>query len=75
MICSVLKVREEMPALDEEIEEALSEDIVINNSWGPKRILQENGQVVGIEFKKCLSVFDKNGKFSPVFDENETKDC
>ena len=29
--------------------------------------------VVGIEFKKCISVFDKNGRFSPVFDENETK--
>ena len=37
MFC--LESREEMPALEEEIEEALSEDIVINNSWGPKRIL------------------------------------
>lgn len=63
----------EMPALEEEIEEALSEDIGMNNSWGPKRILQENGHVVGIEFKKCISVFDKNGKFSPIFNENETK--
>ena len=71
MFC--LESREEMPALEEEIEEALSEDIVINNSWGPKRILQENGHVVGIEFKKCLSVFDENGKFNPIFDENETK--
>ncbi|MBU3136799.1 FAD-dependent oxidoreductase [Clostridium gasigenes] len=71
MFC--LESRAEMPALDDEVEEALSEDIVINNSWGPKRILQENGQLVGIEFKKCLSVFDKNGKFSPVFDENEIK--
>jgi len=62
-----------MPALDEEIEEATSEDIGINNSWGPKSIVTENGRVVGIEFKKCLSVFDKNGKFSPVYDENETK--
>ena len=37
MFC--LESREEMPALEEEIEEALSEDIEINNSWGPKRIL------------------------------------
>ncbi|MCM1988909.1 FAD-dependent oxidoreductase [Oceanirhabdus seepicola] len=71
MFC--LESREVMPALEEEIEEAMGEDIGINNSWGPKRILQENGQVVGIEFKKCLSVFDKNGRFSPTFDENETK--
>lgn len=68
-----LEKREEMPALDEEIDEALSEGIVINNSWGPKRILKENGDVTGVEFKKCLSVFDENGNFNPKFDENETK--
>ena len=68
-----LESREEMPALDEEVEEALSEDIVINNSWGPKRIVHENGKVVGVEFKKCISVFDEAGKFNPKFDENETK--
>ncbi|GAA0714550.1 FAD-dependent oxidoreductase [Paraclostridium ghonii] len=71
MFC--LESEEEMPALEEEIEEALSEEIKINNSWGPKRIIIENGVATGIEFKKCISVLDKNGKFSPVFDENETK--
>ncbi|MEG0772067.1 FAD-dependent oxidoreductase [Clostridium sp.] len=68
-----LESREEMPALQEEIEEALSEDISINNSWGPKRILVENGIVTGVEFKKCVSVFDDNGKFNPKFDENDIK--
>ncbi len=67
-----LESRKEMPALDEEIEEAVSEDIGINNSWGPNRVLHENGHVVGIEFKKCISVFDTNGRFSPVYDENQT---
>src|SRR5699024_4390002 len=62
-----LESREEMPALDEEIEEAMSEDIGVNNSWGPNRIVTENGHVVGIEFKKCLSVFDEDGRFSPKF--------
>ncbi|WP_346890374.1 FAD-dependent oxidoreductase [Clostridium sp. UBA1056] len=71
MFC--LESRKEMPALDEEIDEALAEDIEINNSWGPKRILTENGKVVGIEFKKCISVFDENRKFNPKFDENEVK--
>lgn len=68
-----LESREEMPALEEEIEEALAEGIIINNSWGPKRILQENGHVIGVEFKKCVSVFDKNGRFNPSFDEHTTK--
>ncbi len=71
MFC--LESRMEMPALPEEIEEALSEDISINNSWGPKRILVEDGHVVGVEFKKCISVFDENKRFSPKFDENDTK--
>lgn len=67
-----LEKRAEMPALDEEIEEAESEDIVINNSYGPKRIIVENGKVTGVEFKKCVSVFDADGKFSPTYDENDT---
>ena len=68
-----LENREEMPALDEEIGEATSEGITINNSWGPKRILTENGRVAGVEFKKCISVFDENKRFNPQYDENDTK--
>ncbi len=71
MFC--LETREQMPALDEEIEEARSEDITINNCWGPKRIVTKNGIVVGVEFKKCTSVFDVSGKFNPAYDENDTK--
>ncbi|MGE5417470.1 MAG: FAD-dependent oxidoreductase [Acidobacteriota bacterium] len=67
-----LEARDEMPAIVEEIEEALAEGIGVNNSWGPKRILQENGRLTGVEFKKCISVFDKSGKFAPVSDETET---
>ncbi len=66
-----LESRDEMPALEEEIDEATEEDITINNSWGPNRIITENGRVTGVEFKKCKSVFNKTGCFSPVY-ENET---
>lgn len=65
-----LESASEMPALPEEIEEANAENIAINNGWGPKRIVVEDGKVTGVEFKKCVSVFD-NGKFSPKYDENE----
>lgn len=65
-----LENREQMPALEEEIEEAEAEEITINNSWGPKRIITEDGHVVGVEFKKCISVLDSNGKFNPTYDEN-----
>ncbi len=70
MFC--LESREEMPALEEEIEEAMEDGVGINNSWGPKRILTENGRVVGVEFQKCISVFDKDKKFRPIYDENDT---
>lgn len=66
-----LESREAMPALEEEIDEALHESIVLNNGWGPKRILTENGKVVGVEFKKCLRILDENKKFAPLYDENE----
>ncbi len=68
-----LENRKEMPALDEEIEEAMEEKIVINNSWGPTRIITENGRVTGVEFKKCISIFDENKRFSPVYDESEMR--
>lgn len=71
MFC--LESKSEMPALEEEIDEALEEFININNSWGPKRIVTENGHVTGVEFKKCISVFDENRRFNPKFDENDTK--
>ncbi len=68
MFC--LESRDTMPALEEEIEEALAEDITINNSWGPKRIVTENGRVIGVEFIKCISTIDENGRFNPKYDEN-----
>jgi len=67
-----LESREEMPALDEEIDEANGEGVAIENRFGPKRILVENGKVTGVEFKKVVSVFDENHCFSPKYNENET---
>ena len=63
---------EHMPASWEEIEEAQEENVEINCGWGPKEILSENGKVTGVVFKKCLSVTDKEGRFNPVYDENDT---
>lgn len=71
MFC--LEARDEMPASKEEIAETLEESITINNSWGPKEILVEEDKVVGIVLKKCVSVFNTEGRFAPVYDENDTK--
>src|SRR5699024_7076994 len=32
----------------------------------------ENGKVIGIEFKRCISTIDENGRFNPKYDENDT---
>lgn len=65
-----LESRKEMPALDEEVEEAEHESISFHNGWGPKRILTENGRETGVEFMQCISVFDENHRFAPKYDEN-----
>lgn len=68
-----LESREEMPASGEEIAEAEEEGVTIQCGWGPKEILSENGKVTGIVFKKCISVFDADGRFAPQYDENDTQ--
>jgi len=67
-----LESRDIMPASEWEIEEALEEGVKLNCSWGPKRVILENGAVKGIELKRCTRVFDENGRFDPAFDEDET---
>jgi NADH-quinone oxidoreductase subunit F len=64
-----LESREEMPAWEKEIEEAVDEGIVINPSWGPKRINHSKGRVTSVEFARCVSVFDDDGLFNPMFDK------
>jgi NADH-quinone oxidoreductase subunit F len=64
-----LESTEEMPAWEKEIEEAIEEGIVINPSWGPKKINHSRGRVTGVEFARCVSVFDDEGRFNPFFDE------
>ena len=67
-----LEARDIMPASEEEIAEAEEEGVKINCGWGPKEILTENGKVKGVVMRKCLSVFDEEKRFAPVYDENET---
>ncbi len=70
LIC--LERRDEMPAWEYEIIEALEDDIEIVNSFGPRsfHIDKDKNQLTGIEFKSCKKVFDENGRFNPQFDDN-----
>ncbi|MEM3564727.1 MAG: FAD-dependent oxidoreductase [Candidatus Jordarchaeaceae archaeon] len=67
MVC--LESRDEMPAHEWQLEEAVEEGVKICPSLGPKRILTKEGKVVGLETIVCSCVFDSQGKFSPQFVE------
>ncbi len=66
-----LESRDEMPADEFELEEAIREDIGFIHRRGPARILTENGKVVGLETVGVRSVFDEDGRFAPVFDTDD----
>jgi NADPH-dependent glutamate synthase beta subunit-like oxidoreductase/NAD-dependent dihydropyrimidine dehydrogenase PreA subunit len=68
-----LESRQEMPAHEWEIKQAEEEGVTIHPSWGPKRFISDNGRVSGIDFKRCVRVFDEQKRFDPKFDENETE--
>ncbi|MBQ2895906.1 MAG: FAD-dependent oxidoreductase, partial [Oscillospiraceae bacterium] len=72
MVC--LESYETMPASKREIAEAEEENIAICAGWGPREVLtDEHNHVTAVVFKKCLRTIDPDtGKFSPVYDENET---
>lgn len=70
MLC--LEGRDEMPASKEEVEEAQADGVEIKNGWGPVRVICENGVATAVEFRKCVSVFDENKRFAPVYDDSIT---
>ena len=78
MLC--LESEEEMPAAQDEVEDAVSEGITVRNGWGPKEILTEEvtaedgrliRKVTGVVFKRCTQVKDADGRFNPQYEENE----
>ena len=65
-----LESREQMPAHEWEIQDAVDEGITLNNGWGPHEIVGEAGKVRGIKLRKCTSVFSPEGVFAPQFDQS-----
>ena len=67
------RTKEEMPAWEKDIEEAIEEGIVINPLWSPKQIFHRDGKVTGIEFARSMTVFDEEGHSSVHIDEESTQ--
>ena len=64
-----------MPANNIELKEATEEGVIFNHGYAIKEIIvNEQNRVKKVILKKCLSMFDEKGVFSPKYDENDTKE-
>lgn len=64
-----------MASSDHEIKGSIAEGIKFNHGNAIKTIhVDENGRVYKVTLKKCLSMFDAEGRFAPTYDEDNTKD-
>ena len=73
-----LETLEEMPADTVEILEGEEEGVERVSGWGPVAVRRAaRGNVVGLEIKRCLRVYDEQRGFSPQFEEADRQvlDC
>ena len=68
-----LESEEEMPASARRIEGAAAEGVKVLSSWGPERIISENGRITSLDLVECTCVFDEHGNFCPQF--SDRKEC
>jgi NADPH-dependent glutamate synthase beta subunit-like oxidoreductase len=67
LVC--LEQRNEMPAWEHEIIEALEVGVKIIHGFGPNKFIERGGKLFGVEFKRCIDVCDSSGAFNPKYDE------
>jgi NADPH-dependent glutamate synthase beta subunit-like oxidoreductase len=67
-----LEQRNAMPAHAGDVLDAQEENISFHHGWGPGEIGTKGNQRVDVKFIRCLSVWDKSGKFAPRFNPKET---
>jgi heterodisulfide reductase subunit A len=68
-----LESRDEMPAHKFEVQQAIDEGVSVNCAWGPRTIQGNDRGLQCVTFACCTSVFDKEGRFNPSFDESTQK--
>jgi heterodisulfide reductase subunit A-like polyferredoxin len=82
-----LEANDQMPAYAWEVAEAEAEGVTVAGGWGvagfydhqadgdPWDGQRNAGHLRRVELKKCLSVFDSAGRFSPRYAEDVTDEC
>lgn len=71
LVC--LESRESMPAFNRAVFDAISENVELVCSWGNPSLSFENNRLNGVQVQACTSVFDSQGRFSPVFDSSTSR--
>ena len=62
---------DEMPMGVEDRSECERDGVTIHAGWGQTEVTVRDGHAAGIRFRKCLRVKDDQGRFAPVFDDND----
>lgn len=60
-----------MASSDHEIKGAIEEGVKFNHGRAIKSIEVNDGRVHKVVLKKCLSLFDSEGRFAPTYDESD----
>jgi NADPH-dependent glutamate synthase beta subunit-like oxidoreductase len=68
-----LESDQDLPAFPWAIQSAISEGVKLECSWGNPIFRFENGVLKGMDFQRCLQVFDASGCFMPSFDDCQLK--
>ncbi|MBC2715564.1 MAG: FAD-dependent oxidoreductase [Desulfobacteraceae bacterium] len=68
---ATLESDKQLPAFPEAIESAAAEGIKFECSWGNPKLNFQDDRLIGIDFQRCVQVFDDCGCFAPSFDDCE----
>ena len=61
----------ELPAFPEELKQAVAEGVELMTGWGVAEFELTGDKIKNVILKRCISVFDAKGHFSPVYDSTQ----
>jgi len=72
VVVTALEEQQHFMADPDEIKEALEEGIIIQDKCGPQGCeIDDYGKLIGLKTWKVISIFDKDNRFSPTYNEEE----
>ena len=68
-----LEQRDGMPAHGFEVDEAFTEWVMLHPGWGMRHVARSH-RATGVSLRRCLAVFDADGRFNPSYDDTDLLD-